>query len=121
MGKLKALPNRLVSLKPSLGSLPPVERSPDVSRTFNAPWRKWYGTARWQKLRLTIWRRDLFTCQWPGCGRVTADTSQLVADHKVPHRGDERLFWDENNIQTLCSHCHSSKKQRAERAAMRNS
>ncbi|MBB5714763.1 HNH endonuclease [Sphingomonas aerophila] len=120
MGKLKTLPHRLASLKPSLGSLPPVERSDDATRRLNAPWRKWYGTARWQKLRLATWRRDLFTCQWPGCGRVTADTLQLVADHKIPHRGDERLFWDESNVQTLCKPCHDSRKQRAENAARRS-
>jgi hypothetical protein len=32
MGKLKALPNRLTSLKPGLGALPPVERSIRTAR-----------------------------------------------------------------------------------------
>ncbi|PZQ55562.1 MAG: hypothetical protein DI555_07950 [Novosphingobium pentaromativorans] len=58
----------------------------------------------------------MFTCQWPGCGRLIGETSKLVADHKTPHRGDERLFWDEENLTTLCANCHSSKKQSAERA-----
>lgn len=116
MGKLKALPNRLASLKSGLGSLPPVERTRDEDRMLHAPWRKLYKTARWRTLRMAILARDLFTCQWPGCGLMTADTSQLVVDHKRPHRGEETLFWDERNLQTLCAPCHNSRKQRAEGA-----
>lgn len=57
--------------------------------------------------------RDLFTCQ--RCGVIEADTSQLVADHKRPHRGVEALFWDITNLWTLCKPCHDSWKQREER------
>ncbi|MGN0150610.1 MAG: HNH endonuclease, partial [Clostridia bacterium] len=32
-----------------------------------------------------------------------------VVDHIVPHRGDERLMWDENNWQALCKPCHDNK------------
>ncbi len=83
---------------------------------LHAPWRKLYKTARWRALRMVILTRDMFTCQWPSCGLMTADTSQLVVDHKRPHRGDEALFWDERNLQCLCAPCHNSRKQRAERA-----
>ena len=55
-------------------------------RDVNVGWRKWYKTARWQKLRWSVLVRDLFTCQMQGCGRIEADTSQLVADHKHPHQ-----------------------------------
>ncbi|EZP57246.1 HNH endonuclease family protein [Sphingomonas sp. RIT328] len=65
---------------------------------------------------MAILRRDLFTCQWRGCGRVEADTSLLVADHREPHRGDEALFWDERNLWCLCKPCHDSRKQREERS-----
>ena len=83
MGKLKALPNLLTSLRPGLGSLPPVERTRDEDRILHAPWRKLYKTARWRALRMVILTRDMFTCQWPSCGLMTADTSQLVVDHKA--------------------------------------
>lgn len=39
-----------------------------------------------------------------------------VVDHKVPHRGDQALFWDRSNWQTLCSSHHSADKQREENA-----
>lgn len=38
----------------------------------------------------------------------------LVVDHIVPHRGDQRLFWDRTNWQTLCHDHHDITKQREE-------
>lgn len=38
-----------------------------------------------------------------------------VADHITPHRGDHTLFFDYENTQSLCDHCHSSAKQSEER------
>ena len=76
------------------------------------PWRRWYKLARWQKLRWACLVRDAFTCGF--CKAVVADTSQLVADHRRPHRGDPRLFWDIENLQCLCKQCHDSTKQRIE-------
>nr|WP_246272600.1 HNH endonuclease [Phyllobacterium pellucidum] len=51
------------------------------------------------------------------CGRIEPNTSQLVADHKTPHRGSEYLFWKDANIQCVCRVCHDSEKQRQERTA----
>ena len=91
--------------------------APDRSPRPQPPWRNWYKTARWARLRLRIFIRDGFQCQC-GCGRIEGNTSKLVADHKVPHRGDERLFWDEDNVQTYLKPCHDSKKQREEQASL---
>lgn len=38
-----------------------------------------------------------------------------VVDHIVPHRGDEKLFWDESNWQALCKRCHDSKTMTEDR------
>jgi 5-methylcytosine-specific restriction enzyme A len=32
-----------------------------------------------------------------------------VVDHKVPHRGNYDLFWDESNWQALAKRCHDRK------------
>ena len=32
-----------------------------------------------------------------------------VVDHIIPHRGDEKLFWDRDNWQALCKKCHDRK------------
>lgn len=76
-------------------------------------YKAWYKTARWQRLRWSILVRDSFTCSM--CGRLEGNTSQLVADHKRPHRGDETLFWDAENLTVLCKPCHDSDKQRIEK------
>jgi 5-methylcytosine-specific restriction endonuclease McrA len=99
-----------------VGYLQQEPTSREAQRLIYSPWRKMYGTARWRALRIKIFERDGYTCQWPGCGRVEGNTSMLIADHRTPHRGDERLFWDEGNLWTLCKPCHDGPKQRAEQA-----
>jgi 5-methylcytosine-specific restriction protein A len=32
-----------------------------------------------------------------------------VVDHIVPHKGDQKLFWDRSNWQSLCKDCHDGK------------
>ncbi len=90
---------------------------PSSSHSRAAPaWRRWYHTARWKALRLLIFARDLYECR--KCGAVEANTALLVCDHIKPHRGDEALFWDEANLQTLCKACHDRDKQREEQATL---
>lgn len=113
MGKLKQMSPRLAGLAPKVGWMP-ARSEADLSRDRDArlAWRAWYKTARWQRLRWSVLVRDLFTCRM--CKRIEPVTSQLVADHVMPHRGVEALFWDDGNLQTLCKPCHDGAKQRAE-------
>lgn len=118
MAKLTPLTPRLTPLRSHLDQL--REAAGAAGEALDTrPWRAWYGTARWRRLRLVIIKRDGFTCQWPGCGHVEGDTSKLVADHKQPHRGDEALFWAEGNLWTLCKPCHDSHKQKVEQRGWR--
>lgn len=119
MARLKRLRDGLSRMPPRVAYLERTERDVDKARKDANPMRAAYGTARWQRLRWSVLVRDLFTCQWPGCGELVGDTSQLVADHKVPHRGDPALFWDEANLWCLCKRCHDSAKQREEARARR--
>ncbi len=46
-----------------------------------------------------------------GCGRAAN-----MVDHKQPHKGDMRLFWDRKNWQPMASvPCHVSRKQSQDR------
>lgn len=38
-----------------------------------------------------------------------------VVDHIVPHRGDQKLFWDRGNWQPLCEHHHNVKTMTEDR------
>ncbi len=46
------------------------------------------------------------------CQRQGKYVKATVVDHIVPHRGDEKLFWDQNNWQALCKRCHDRKTRR---------
>lgn len=120
MARLKQLKGSLTRLPPRVSYLERDQAEASRSRDARHSWRAWYKTARWQRLRMSILMRDAFTCQMRGCGAIESDTSQLVADHKVPHRGDPDLFWDETNLWCLCKRCHDSTKQREEAAARRS-
>ena len=118
MGRLKSLPPRLAPAAPRLGRLPGDETARLKERDQNVSWRKWYKTERWRRLRIEVLMRDSYTCQKTGvicAGKYPADDSPVV-DHKRPHRGDEALFWDKGNLQTVSKKYHDSEKQKQERA-----
>ncbi|RUT88129.1 MULTISPECIES: HNH endonuclease [unclassified Mesorhizobium] len=112
---------KLSNLRPALGTMPtrlgtvgPAdERERSALRSKTEPSFKWYNSARWKKLRMSVLVRDRFTCQ--RCKLVEPDTSKLVADHIIPHRNDPVKFWD-GKLQCLCRNCHSGAKQAEEKA-----
>lgn len=76
--------------------------------------RRGYGS-RWQKARETFLRSHPLCVMCMALGRVVPAT---VVDHRIPHRGDQALFWDTNNWQSLCKDCHDSAKAREERSGI---
>jgi len=62
---------------------------------------------RWDKARAA------YLLKHPICVKCGAPAT--VVDHVVPHRGDNKLFWNSANWQPLCTPCHSRTKQREER------
>lgn len=116
---------RLSAIKPRLGSTatrlgcgaPKTELDRSRHRDQTQPWRAWYKTARWQRLRRKILTRDGYICQATGAaliGKHPAPNSPVV-DHKVPHRGDPDLFWDEGNLQAVSKEYHDKVKQSIEK------
>ncbi|WP_235815581.1 HNH endonuclease [Cypionkella psychrotolerans] len=67
-------------------------------------------TRQWEALRVEFLTLHP-VCAFAGCGAVAAHV-----DHIKAHKGDRALFWNWNNLQALCAHCHNSVKQRQERA-----
>jgi 5-methylcytosine-specific restriction protein A len=47
----------------------------------------------------------------PMCAACSYDEAAIL-DHRIPHRGNARLFWDQSNWQGLCVHCHGLKTAR---------
>lgn len=72
--------------------------------------RRGYGH-KWRKAR------EQYLKQNPMCEELEADGTRCRepatdVDHKIPHRGDLKLFWDRKNWQALCHSHHSAKTAR---------
>jgi 5-methylcytosine-specific restriction enzyme A len=46
------------------------------------------------------------------CGTTSKHVDQIRT-----HKGNPALFWNWNNLQAFCEHCHNGVKQRQERAS----
>lgn len=82
-----------------------------------APMKAAYNS-RWQKAREGFLRSHPLCADHLSRGFPVAAS---VVDHKIPHRGDSTLFWDQSNWQALCKPCHDSWKQRQEKGGVQAS
>ena len=71
---------------------------------------------RWRKARARFLAEHPL-CMCPHCneGRKRVRVAQVV-DHRIPHKGDLSLFWDESNWQAMARTCHDSYKQSLEKS-----
>ena len=113
-GTYSKMTNKLQTLKSSVPMLD-TRRVPTMQA---GSWRTSDQTAaqrgygyKWQKAREGFLRSHPLCVMCQADDRVTAAT---VVDHKIPHRGDQALFWDRGNWQSLCATHHSRDKQREE-------
>ncbi|CCB64068.1 AAA family ATPase [Hyphomicrobium sp. MC1] len=122
--RLKSLPPRLATLPSRLSAAPKPaatrqerERNRLNEREGAVACRAWYHSSRWQRLRLEIFKRDLYVCQATGIilGGTHPAPNSPVCDHKIPHNGDPELFWSPSNLWTVSKHFHDSKKQALEK------
>lgn len=63
-------------------------------------------TWRWEKARALHLQAHPFCVECMKAGRYQIGR---VVDHIVPHRGNDELFWDRANWQTLCKPHHDAK------------
>jgi 5-methylcytosine-specific restriction protein A len=70
--------------------------------------KRGYGRA-WQKAsKAFLMQHPLCMCDECGEG-VKRVTPATVVDHRIPHRGDMRLFWDQSNWQSMSKEHHDRK------------
>ena len=105
---------RLQTLKPRLQTVPSTTRTltPGSWRGDKSASERGYGW-RWQQAR------DQFLKDNPLCVMHKADGYTVVAtvvDHIKAHRGDQELFWNKGNWQSLCKSCHDTHAQRRDQA-----
>ena len=118
MGKLSALKPVLSTLAPRIGRSTGDKRGQEQDRNARNAARAWYGTKRWAQLREAVFVRDGFVCQRSGvlCIGVYPQPNSPVANHKRPHRGDPKLFWDPANIETVSKAVHDGLIQAEEQS-----
>jgi 5-methylcytosine-specific restriction enzyme A len=75
-------------------------------------WHHLYGTSRWQRMRKAQLTAEPL-CAF--CLQTEDVTPATVADHVKAHKGDLSLFYDPNNLQSLCKPHHDGAKQRIDR------
>lgn len=87
-------------------------REHDANRRRQHQYRAWYGTARWQALRLAQLRTEPLCARCKAKGLVMEAT---VVHHRKAHKGEAALFWDPENLASSCAPCHDIDEQRIER------
>ena len=74
-------------------------------------YKQWYKTAAWQKLRAHHLRANPYCVQCMELG--ITESEHLAVDHITEHKGNLKLFWDPDNLQTLCRFHNSQKAGRS--------
>ena len=107
-----------------LPTMPPTYRPPgaqsqrqarqqyDTRRRAAKPWRNWLNSKAWRDRRAYQLTMEPL-CRF--CAERGKAVPATVADHITPHRGN----WDRfiaGPLQSLCTTCHSSRKQKLEAA-----
>ena len=67
---------------------------------------------QWDKARAGYLRKHPLCAMCLAKGRITSAT---LVDHITPHKGNNTLFWDSANWQSLDAECHNRTKQSIER------
>jgi 5-methylcytosine-specific restriction protein A len=84
-----------------------TERGTSSERGYDARWRR-------ERAAFIVRQFAAGHLLCPTCGRPFYNASDVEVDHKIPHRGNAQLFWDQSNWQMLHKPCHSAKTARGE-------
>jgi 5-methylcytosine-specific restriction endonuclease McrA len=72
----------------------------DAHHDRHPEWSALYRSPRWREARAA----QLAMMPWCLCGRKATDV-----DHKEPHRGEAAMFYDPENLRSMCKACHMAK------------
>ena len=77
--------------------------------------KRLYDSPRWRKLRAFVLAEEPL-CRL--CAEMGRDTPANTVDHIQPHKNNPNLFFDRNNLQSLCASCHSRHKRIQENSGL---
>lgn len=87
------------------------KRRYDAKRAVTQPWRAWYRSPEWKKIRAEVLKRQ------PICNICRKAKSDTV-DHVRKHGGDRVKFFA-GPFQGVCASCHNGPKQAWEKGNTR--
>lgn len=93
------------------------EKKYNQSRYQKNPLTANYHTKMWRKLRMAVLTRDNHLCQ--NCLRHHYIKPASHVDHIKPAIDYPDLFWDMDNLQSLCVECHTRKTNEEQRLKKR--
>ncbi len=91
-----------------------ARRQPSWRGTKTSAAARGYGH-KWRKAREQHLDAHPFCERCERQGRLRAAT---VVNHRKAHRGDQQLFWDRTNWESLCKPCHDGPTQAEERSGI---
>lgn len=98
-------------LRVASGELCPCERRRKASHDAARPSARERGyDSKWDKARADYLAQPENRLCGRGCGRPAT-----LVHHKIPHRGDKKLFWHRSNWMPACQPCHDGPLQSQER------
>lgn len=74
-----------------------------------------YDTALWKRMRKQQLNAHPLCVM---CIKQWITTQACIVDHITPHKGNTTLFYDSDNLQSLCKLHHDSSKQSHERSGI---
>ncbi len=89
-------------------------RRHDAKRRVSQPWRKLYKTKQWQALRANQLNK-VALCEECKNSKPSRLTLATVVHHKEKHEGNEKLFFDPDNLSSSCKPCHDGIEQQKEK------
>ncbi len=92
------MPEKPKSFRPNPNGSRPRERRPSAAK-------RGYGRS-WQKASKAYLDANPLCAECERQGTIGAAT---LVDHIIPHKGNEVLFWDASNWQSLCARHHNEK------------
>ena len=88
------------------GNYCPSHQKESEHKRSSRPYKKLYNSIQWQQLRKQVLNKQPLCVECLKAKRITPAT---VVDHIKPHKGNEKLFYDISNLQSLCKSCHDRK------------
>jgi len=91
------------------GGLCEVHQKQSQQQAYQRRDNKWlylYHDPQWDRLRDAQLAKDPFCAECRGEHLLTPAS---VADHIKPHKGDPKLFYDADNLQSMCKQHHDRK------------